>query len=344
MHEFSSVMHGTFFVAELSGNHNNSKKRAEDLIRAAADAGADAVKLQTYKPSCLTVRGAYRIQEKGSLWYGRELYELFEEASLPWDWHKDMFLLANSLGMACFSTPFSIEGVDFLESLGNPIYKIASMEINHFPLLKAIADTGKPVILSTGGATISEIMEAVQALRAGHCSDLTILKCTSAYPADPKEINLMTMKHMAEMFGCKVGLSDHTLGIGVAVAAAALGASCIEKHLTISRSDGGIDSAFSMEPHEFKLMVEESKRAQEAIGRVYYGVEEKEKLVSAGKRSIYASRDISTGEEFGVDNISVVRPGDGLSPRYFTDIMGMKSPRNIKRGTAITMHDLLGKV
>ena len=330
----------TFFVAELSGNHNKCKARAEKLIYAAADSGADAVKLQTFKPSCLTLPGAHRINEPSSAWHGRELFELYEEACMPWEWQEDLYKLANRLGLKCFSSPFSIDGVNFLESIGNSIYKIASMEINHFPLLKAIAETKKPVILSTGGASVVEIAEAVQILRINGCTELTLLKCTSAYPAEPIEINLQTMKHMSDLFECGVGLSDHTMGIGVAIAAVVHGAVCIEKHLTLRRDDGGVDSEFSMEPEEFKMMVTESRRAQQALGKIFYGLEEKETLVSAGKRSIYAAKDIAIGEVFNDDNIRIVRPGYGLHPKHFSELIGKKSNRNIKYSSPLLASDV----
>lgn len=329
-----------FIIAELSGNHNRSKALAVDLVRAAAKAGASAVKLQTYTPACLTVRGAFTITEPSSPWLGRELYDLYEEASTPWEWHEELFHVAREEGIPCFSTPFSTEAVDFLETLGNPFYKIASFEINHIPLLQAVAQTGKPVIMSTGGSTVSEIEEAVSTLRKHGCKDLTLLKCTSAYPADPKEINLHTIPHMASLFGCDVGLSDHTLGIGVAVASIAFGVRCIEKHLTMSRADGGVDSSFSMEPQEFASLVMEANRAFDALGKVYYGLEEAESKVSAGKRSIYAATAIALGDLFTEKNIRIIRPGYGLHPRYFEGLLGKRASRAIALGEPLAMQDL----
>jgi len=329
-----------FIIAELSGNHNRSKDLAIDLIRAAAKAGASAVKLQTYTPACLTIRGAFTITEPSSPWLGRELFDLYEEASTPWEWHEELFQVAREEGIPCFSTPFSTRAVEFLETLGNPIYKVASFEINHIPLLQCVAETGKPVIMSTGGSTVSEIEEAVNTLRKHGCKDLTLLKCTSAYPADPKEINLRTIPHMSDLFGCDVGLSDHTLGIGVAVASIAFGATCIEKHITMSRADGGVDSSFSMEPQEFARLVAEANRAFDALGRVYYGLEEAEAKVSAGKRSIYASRAIEPGDVFTKDNIRIIRPGFGLHPRYFQGLIGKGSERAIKLGEPLSMLDI----
>jgi len=329
-----------FVIAELSGNHNRSKDLAFDLVRAAANAGASAIKLQTYTPDCLTIRGAFTITEPSSPWLGRELYDLYEQANTPWEWHQELFDAARAEGIPCFSTPFSTKAVEFLESLNNPIYKIASFEINHTPLLQCVAQTGKPVIMSTGGSTVSDIDEAVNTLRKHGCQDLTLLKCTSAYPADPKEINLLTIPHMAALFGCDVGLSDHTLGIGVAVASIAFGVTCIEKHLTLSRADGGVDSSFSMEPQEFAQLVIESNRAFDSLGRVFYGLEEAEGRVSAGKRSIYAAREISTGEVFTEENIRVIRPGYGLHPRHFLGLIGQRSKRVISSGQPLGLLDI----
>jgi pseudaminic acid synthase len=329
-----------FVIAELSGNHNRSKGLALELVRAAAKAGASAIKLQTYTPDCLTIRGAFTINEPSSPWLGRELYDLYEEANTPWEWHRDLFEASREEGIPCFSTPFSTKAVEFLETLNNPIYKIASFEINHSPLLQCVAQTGKPVIMSTGGSTVAEIDEAVNTLRNHGCQDLTLLKCTSAYPADPKEINLLTIPHMAALFGCDVGLSDHTLGIGVAVASIAFGVTCIEKHLTLSRADGGVDSSFSMEPQEFAQLVIESNRAFDSLGRVFYGLEEAEGKVSAGKRSIYAARDIAAGEIFTEENIRVIRPGYGLHPRHFLGLIGQRSKRVISSGQPLGLLDI----
>lgn len=329
-----------FVIAELSGNHNRSKGLALELVRAAAKAGASAIKLQTYTPDCLTIRGAFTITEPSSPWLGRELYDLYEEANTPWEWHRDLFEASREEGIPCFSTPFSTKAVEFLETLNNPIYKIASFEINHSPLLQCVAQTGKPVIMSTGGSTVSDIDEAVNTLRNHGCQDLTLLKCTSAYPADPKEINLLTIPHMAALFGCDVGLSDHTLGIGVAVASIAFGVTCIEKHLTLSRADGGVDSSFSMEPQEFEQLVIESNRAFDSLGRVFYGLEEAEGKVSAGKRSIYAVRDIAAGEVFTEENIRVIRPGYGLHPRHFLGLIGQHSKRVISSGQPLGLSDI----
>ena len=329
-----------FVIAELSGNHNRSKGLALELVRAAAKGGASAIKLQTYTPDCLTIRGAFTITEPSSPWFGRELYDLYEEANTPWEWHRDLFEASREEGIPCFSTPFSTKAVEFLETLNNPIYKIASFEINHTPLLQCVAQTGKPVIMSTGGSTVSEIDEAVNTLRKNGCQDLTLLKCTSAYPADPKEINLLTIPHMAALFGCDVGLSDHTLGIGVAVASIAFGVTCIEKHLTLSRADGGVDSSFSMEPQEFAQLVTESNRAFDSLGRVFYGLEEAEGKVSAGKRSIYAACNIAPGDVFTEENLRVIRPGYGLHPRHFFGLLGQRAERVIAIGQPLGLQDM----
>ena len=329
-----------FIIAELSGNHNRSKDLAVNLIRAAAKAGASAVKLQTYTPACLTIRGAFTISEPSSPWLGRELFDLYEEASTPWEWHEELFQVAREEGIPCFSTPFSTKAVEFLEALGNPIYKVASFEINHIPLLQCVAETGKPVIMSTGGSTVSEIEEAVNTLRKHGCKDLTLLKCTSAYPADPKEINLRTIPHMAALFGCDVGLSDHTLGIGVAVGSISFGVTCIEKHFTMSRADGGVDSSFSMEPQEFASLVTETNRAFDALGRVFYGLEEAEGKVSAGKRSIYAACNIAPGDLFTEETIRVIRPGYGLHPRHFLGLLGQRAERAIALGEPLGLQDI----
>jgi len=321
-----------FIVAEMSGNHNQSLERALEIVDAAAESGVQAIKLQTYTADTLTIKGAYTITDKQSLWYGRDLYDLYQEAHTPWEWHKALFDRAKEKGIVCFSTPFDETAVDFLEKLGNPIYKIASFEINHIPLLKYVAQTNKPVIMSTGASTLAELEEAVNTLRENGCTDLTLLKCTSTYPATPENTNLLTIPHLKQLYDCKVGLSDHTLGIGVAIASIALGVTVIEKHFCLSRAEGGVDSAFSMEPQEMKMLVEEVNRAYLALGKISYGVLEAEKNSRIFKRSIYASKDIKAGEAFTKDNIKVIRPGDGLHPRYYEEILGKKASMNIKKG------------
>jgi len=323
-----------FIIAEMSGNHNQSLERALEIIDAAANAGVDAIKLQTYTADTITMRDVYCINDPKSLWNGRDIYDLYQEAHTPWEWHKALFNKAKERGIICFSTPFDETAVDFLEELENPIYKIASFEVNHIPLLKYIAQTGKPVIMSTGASTLAEIEEAVNTLRENGCTDLTLLKCTSTYPATPENSNLLTIPHLKQLFDCKAGLSDHTLGIGVAIASVALGATVIEKHFCLSRAEGGVDSAFSMEPQEMKMLVEEVNRAHLALGKVSYGVLEAEKNSRIFKRSIYVSKDIKAGEVFTKDNIKVVRPGDGLHPRYYEGILGRRASVDIKNRTS----------
>ncbi len=325
-----------FIVAEMSGNHNQSLERALAIVDAAADAGAHAIKLQTYTADTITMKGVYTITDKKSLWKSRDLYDLYQEAHTPWEWHNAIFERAKNRGMICFSTPFDETAVDFLEKLGNPIYKIASFEVNHIPLLKYIAKIGKPVIMSTGASTLSEIDEAVKTLRANGCNDLTLLKCTSTYPATPEDTNLVTIPHMAKLFNCKVGLSDHTLGVGVSLAAVALGVSVIEKHFCLSRAEGGVDSAFSLEPEELKLLVEESARASLALGKINYDVLPAERNSRIFKRSIYASKDIKKGEKFTKKNIKVIRPSFGLEPKYFEGQLKKSANKNYKAGEPLT--------
>jgi pseudaminic acid synthase len=325
-----------FIIAEMSGNHNQSLERAMEIVKAAADSGADALKLQTYTPDTMTIRGAYTIQDKNSLWNGRELYDLYSEAFTPWEWHKQIFDYARSLGMVPFSTPFDESAVDFLEELGVEAYKVASFENTDIPLLKKIAQTKKPVIMSTGAATLADIDTAVRTLRDNGCKDLVLLKCTSTYPATPQNTNLLTIPHMMDMFKCVVGLSDHTMGIGAAIAAVALGARVIEKHFTLRRADGGVDSAFSIEPEELRSLVVESERAFLALGNIQYGVQEAEQKNLQFKRSLYVARDIEVGEKFTSENIRVVRPGNGLSPKYYENVLGKASRTSLKAGTPLT--------
>ena len=323
-------------MAEVSANHNQNNERAEDIIRAAADAGADAVKLQTYTADTLTIpcdNEYFRI--KGTLWEGRTLYDLYKEAYTPWEWHPRLMQLANNLGMVCFSTPFDATAVDFLESLNVPCYKVASFEVVDIPLLKKVASTGKPVIMSTGMASLSEIDEAVRTLRANGTKDLVLLKCTSAYPAASEEINLRTLPHLADAFDCPVGLSDHTMGSAVSVAAVALGATIIEKHFTLSRADGGHDAAFSIEPEEFRQMVQDVRTAKTALGEVNYNMTEKEKESIAFRRSLFVVKDMKAGELFSEKNVRSIRPGCGLHPRYHEIILTRKASRDIVAGTPI---------
>lgn len=324
-----------FVIAELSGNHNGSLERALEIVAAAAKTGAQCIKLQTYRADTLTLdvkEGEFVISNPESLWKGRSLHDLFDEAHTPWEWHAPIMKRAAELGLVCFSSPFDETAVDFLETLHVPAYKIGSFECVHLPLLKKVAATGKPVILSTGMASVAEIGEAVQTLRDGGCKDFALLKCTSTYPATPLNSNLRTIPHLRQMFGCEVGISDHTLGIGVSVAAVALGASIIEKHFTLRRADGGVDSAFSMEPEEMKMLVEDSERAWQALGEVHYGATNGEKAALKRRRSIYLSADVEQGEVFTTENLKVVRPGNGLAPKYLDAALGSRAMRSARKG------------
>jgi len=325
-----------FIVAEMSGNHNQSLERALEIVDAAANAGVDAIKLQTYTADTITMRNVYRINDPKSLWNGRDLYDLYQEAHTPWEWHKALFDRAKEKGIVCFSTPFDETAVDFLEKLTNPIYKIASFEVNHIPLLKYVAQTGKPVIMSIGASTLAEIEEAVNTLRENGCKDLTLLKCTSTYPATPENTNLLTITHLKQLFDCKVGLSDHTLGVGVAIASVALGTTVIEKHFCLSRAEGGVDSAFSMEPYEMKMLVEEVNRAFQSLGKVSYGILEAEKNSRIFKRSIYVSKDVKSGDIITKDNIKTIRPSKGLHPRYYEKLMGKKFAKDLNKGVFLS--------
>jgi pseudaminic acid synthase len=336
--------HKPFIIAEMSGNHNQSLEKALSIIDAAADTGAHAVKLQTYTPDTLTINvshGEFQINDTKSLWNGRNLYELYQEAMTPWEWHKALFDRAKEKGIFCFSTPFDDTAVDFLEELEMPVYKIASFENNHLPLLKKIAKTGKPIIMSTGISKLSDIEIAVNTLKENGCNELILLKCTSTYPATPKNTNIRTIPHMSKLFNCHVGLSDHTLGIGTSVASVALGARVIEKHFTLNREEGGVDSAFSMEPLEFKSLVEESERAFLSLGEVKYGILPDELKSLTFKRSIYVIKDMKEGDMFTKDNIRIIRPGLGASPQHFDMFLGKKINQTVIKGTALTF-DLIG--
>jgi pseudaminic acid synthase len=328
--------HKPFIIAEMSGNHNQSIDRALRIVDAAAACGADAIKLQTYTADTITMKGAYTINDPNSLWNGKELHDLYKEAYTPWEWHKEIFEHAKRKGILAFSSPFDETAVDFLESLDCPAYKIASFENTHLPLIKKVAQTGKPVIVSTGVSSIAEIDEAVQTLKLNSCTNFALLKCTSTYPASPENTNLLTIPHLRSLHKCIVGLSDHTMGIGASVAAVALGASIIEKHFTLNRADGGVDSAFSLEPDELKALVLETERAHLALGEVKYGVQTSEEKSRFFKRSIYASEDITPGEIFSEKNLKIIRPGDGLAPKYWDLIIGHKCSKAIKKGTPIT--------
>lgn len=327
-----------FIIAEMSGNHNQSLDRALELVDAAAAAGAHALKLQTYTADTITIKGAYTIDDKNSLWNGQELYDLYKQAYTPWEWHAEIFNRAKSHGMLAFSSPFDETAVDFLESLNVPMYKIASFENNHLPLIKKVAQTGKPMIISTGMASIAELEEAVKTARENGCKDLVLLKCTSTYPAIPENTNLNTIPHLKQLFNCHVGLSDHTMGVGVAVAATALGATVIEKHFTLSRADGGVDSAFSLEPHELKSLVVETERAKQSMGVVRYGPTDAELKSLKFRRSLYIGVDMKAGEVLTVKNLRCVRPANGLAPRYYEELLGKRVKEDVLAGTPIKLN------
>lgn len=331
-------------IAEMSGNHNQSLDRALSIVDAAAEAGAHAFKLQTYTADTMTldVRGGdFELSDTNSLWSGKNLHELYKLAYTPWEWHEPIMRRARDQGMICFSSPFDETAVDFLEDLDVPAYKIASFENNHLPLIKKAAETGKPLIISTGMASLGELESAVTTAKDAGCTNLILLKCTSTYPATPENTNIRTIPNLRELFGCEIGISDHTHGIGVSLAAVALGASVVEKHFTLCRSDGGVDSAFSLEPAEFKTLVDESMRVWQSLGKVFYGPTEQESKSIVFRRSIYASNDIQEGECFTKDNIRIVRPGYGLQPQYYDKIIGLKSMRFFKKGDPIKLESLL---
>lgn len=329
-----------FIIAEMSGNHNQDLERALELVKVAAETGADALKLQTYTADTLTIDhrgGLFDITDKDSLWYGKNLYELYQEAYTPWEWHKEIFDYANSLGMMAFSSPFDATAVDFLEDLNVPAYKIASFESNYHPLLKKVAQTGKPVIISSGTSKINELYESVQVLKDNGCKNIVILKCTSTYPATPENSNLNTIPMLQKMFpDCLIGLSDHTMGVGTSIASVALGARVIEKHFTIRRADGGVDSAFSMEPQEMKSLVVESERAFLSLGQIQLDSQKSEEKSKRFKRSIYVIKDIEKGELFTEENVRIIRPGDGIPPKYLSTVINKTCNYSIKRGTPLT--------
>ncbi|MEN1935716.1 pseudaminic acid synthase [Paenibacillus sp. 102] len=327
-----------FIIAEMSGNHNQSLERALQIVEAAAKAGAHALKIQTYTADTMTLdidNKDFKIEDADSLWKGNTLYKLYQQAYTPWEWHKPIFNKCKELGITPFSTPFDETAVDFLESLNVPCYKIASFENTDIPLICKAASTGKPLIISTGMATISELDETVKAAKSAGCKDLILLKCTSTYPASPENTNIYTIPHMRELFQCEVGLSDHTLGVGTAVASVALGATVIEKHFTLSRADGGVDSAFSMEADELKSLVMETERAWQALGKVYYGPTEMEKSSLKFRRSLYVAQDMKAGDLLTTENIKAIRPGYGLAPKYLPILLGKKVKKDIVKGTPV---------
>jgi N-acetylneuraminate synthase len=326
-------------VAEMSGNHNQSLDRALQIVAAAASCGAHALKIQTYTPETMTLdidEREFHIDSPQSLWAGKSLYQLYGEAYTPWEWHKPIFDRARELGIIAFSTPFDHTAVDFLESLDVPCYKIASFENTDLPLIRRVAATGKPVIVSTGMATVAELDETVRAARLAGCKDLILLKCTSTYPATPDNTNILTIPHLRELFDCEVGLSDHTMGVGVSVASVALGASVIEKHFTLNRSDGGVDSTFSMEPAEMQQLVIETERAWLALGRVVYGPTAAETESVQFRRSLYVVKDLRPGDVLTADNVRAIRPGFGLPPKYLEQVIGRAVKCSVRRGTPLT--------
>jgi pseudaminic acid synthase len=327
-----------YLIAEMSANHNQDFDQAVKIIRAAKEAGADAIKLQTYTPDTMTipVKNEFFQIGKGTIWEGRHLYDLYAEAYTPWEWHPKLKEIAAGLGLDFFSTPFDDSSVDFLEQLGVPAYKIASFELVDLPLLRRVARTGKPIIMSTGMATLGEIGEAVGTLKEAGAQELALLKCTSAYPATAEDAHLRTIPHLAEAFGVPVGLSDHTLGIGVPVAAAALGACIIEKHFTLSRSIPGPDSAFSLEPAEFKSMVEAVRVTEKALGEVHYAPSAKEIASRVFRRSLFVVRDMRAGEAFTKENVRSIRPAYGLHTRHLQEILGRLAARDIRKGTPLS--------
>ncbi|WP_337017390.1 pseudaminic acid synthase [Oceanobacillus massiliensis] len=332
--------HKPFIIAEMSGNHNQSLETALEIVEAAAKTGADALKIQTYTADTLTLNiksGDFVINDPKSLWNGESLYDLYSKAYTPWEWHEPIFTRARELGLIPFSTPFDETAVDFLEELDIPFYKIASFENNDIPLIEKVASTGKPMIISTGMATVAELDETVRAARGAGCDNIVLLKCTSTYPASPENTNISTISHMKDLFDCQVGLSDHTMGTGVSVASVALGATVIEKHFVLDRSEGGVDSAFSMEPNEMTALVEETERAWKAIGRVKYGPTKAEENSLQFRRSIYAAKDIKKGEKYTTENIRIVRPGYGLKPKYYKGLLGKEAGRDFKFGDPIKL-------
>jgi N-acetylneuraminate synthase len=328
-----------FIIAEMSGNHNQSLERALEIVEAAAKTGAHALKLQTYTADTMTLdikEGEFFIDDPNSLWYGYSLHELYQQAHTPWEWHEPIFKRCKELGIIGFSTPFDNTAVDFLESLDVPCYKIASFENTDLPLIRKVASTGKPMIISTGMATVAELDEMVRTAREAGCQDLVLLKCTSTYPATPENSNLLTIPHLGELFGVEVGLSDHTMGVGVAIASVALGATVIEKHFTLRRADGGVDSAFSMEPAEMTQLVVESERAWQALGQIQYGFTDAEKKSLMFRRSLYVAKDMKAGEVFTPENLKAVRPGLGLPPKYYDVLVGQAVKQDIQRGKPVT--------
>lgn len=334
-----SALKKPFIIAEMSGNHNHSLDRALEIVDAAAKAGVDALKIQTYTADTMTIDksdGEFFISDKDNLWQGESLYSLYQKAYTPWEWHEAIFNRCKEQGILAFSTPFDFTAVDFLEKLNVPFYKIASFENIDLPLIRKVAQTGKPIIASTGMTTVAELDDLVRTARENGCQDLTLLKCTSSYPATPEGTNLLTIPHMKQLFNCTVGLSDHTLGIGAAVASIALGGMVVEKHFTLSRADGGVDAAFSLEPDEMAQLVKECNSAYQALGHISYEVTEQEKKSVQFRRSLYFVEDMKAGDMITEKNMRSIRPGLGLSPKYYDELLGKAVRCDVKRGTAVS--------
>ncbi|SDK11923.1 N-acetylneuraminate synthase [Methylophilus rhizosphaerae] len=330
-----------YIVAEMSGNHNRDLSRALRIIDAAKAAGADAVKLQTYRADTITIdHYGDEFIVKGGLWNGRRLYELYEEAHTPWEWHAPIFEHARRIGITVFSSPFDSTAVDFLEELGAPAYKIASPELIDLPLIRKVAQTGKPIVMSTGAATLEEIAEAIQTARSAGVNELVVLHCTAAYPAPPEEANLASIKSLAEQFDVVVGLSDHTLGTTVSAMAVGFGASFIEKHFTLARADGGVDSAFSLEPHELAELVTTARIAQTAVGKPTFGPTSSEASVLRNRRSLYVVKPVIKGEVLTLDNIRSIRPANGLKPKFLESVLGRRAARNLAFGEPLSFEML----
>jgi len=335
---FIGSSHRPFVIAEMSGNHNQSLERALEITEVAAKSGAHAIKLQTYTPDTMTLDvsdGEFFIDDENSLWKGSSLYDLYKIAYTPWEWHKPIMMRAKELGVVCFSTPFDDTAVEYLEDLNVPAYKISSFENTHLPLIKKVASTGKPMIISTGMASVAEMDEMVQTIRDTGCEQFVLLKCTSTYPATPENSNVLTIPHMRKLFNCEVGLSDHTMGIGASVAAVSHGATVIEKHFTLNRADGGVDSTFSMEPEEMKLLIIETERAWQSLGKIKYGSSDVEKGSLTFRRSLYIAEDMKKGDVLNEKNLRIVRPSLGLEPKFYDVLIGRKVNKDVKKGVAL---------
>lgn len=332
--------HPPFIIAEMSGNHSQSLEKALRIVESAAEAGADALKLQTYTAETMTLdiqEGDFFIDDPNSLWQGTSLYNLYQKAYTPWEWHEPIFDRCRELGLIPFSTPFDATAVDFLEELDVPCYKIASFENTDLPLIRKAASTGKPLIISTGMATVAELDETVRVARESGCKDLVLLKCTSTYPATPENTNLLTLPHLRELFRCQAGLSDHTMGVGVGVAGVALGATVIEKHFTTSRAEGGVDAEFSMEPEEMRALVVETERAWKSLGQVSYGPTNTEKASLKHRRSLYITENLDAGDPVTEENLRAIRPGNGLPPKFYEQLLGKTVKSAVKKGTPVSL-------